>query len=61
MIRHCDGNDPNLIDEDQNPCRCGKTFDDVYYMTVYPHDAVAGGNFMLIEDRINKNLGSAHE
>lgn len=46
MIRHCDGNDPNLtkvVGEEENgrpiyePCDCGKTFDDVYHLTIYPH------------------------
>lgn len=42
MIRHCDGNDPNLRGEDNKPCDCGKTFDDVDTSTVYPHFKFGG-------------------
>ncbi len=37
MIRHCDGQDPNLVDEEMNPCACGLTFDDVDHEVIYPH------------------------
>lgn len=58
MRRHCDGTDPYLIRHDppwepgllpreqergpERPCDCGKTFDDVRYLVVYPHPPVAG-------------------
>lgn len=47
MYRTCDGNDPNLTrrvwsrKEKQYifvTCSCGKTFDDVYHLTTYPHE-----------------------
>lgn len=51
MIRHCDGNDPNLLRDDWSegqdemgyakagykPCDCGKMFDDVNHLTIFPH------------------------
>jgi len=40
MLRTCDGNDPNLVDRDGNPCDCGLIFDDVECMVVYPHAAI---------------------
>ena len=50
MIRKCDGTDPNLVlsplmdyreDKDKGkPCTCGKVFDDVIFMVVYPHHPV---------------------
>lgn len=43
MIRHCDGNDPNLLGSDgTTPCNCGRTFDDVRYMVTFPHLRVGG-------------------
>jgi hypothetical protein len=51
--RHCDGTDPYLLRElrpgeqpsestflGMTPCDCGRTFDDVQRMTIYPHDRV---------------------
>lgn len=43
MIRRCDGNDPNLWDENGDPCACGRVFDDVDRATIYPHDPAGGG------------------
>lgn len=55
MIRRCDGTDPNLtrpLRPGENydagrcpwpnaaPCDCGKVFDDVERLTVYPHPLV---------------------
>lgn len=45
MIRRCDGQDPNLRRYDEEtgegrPCVCGKVFDDVWYLTVWPHERV---------------------
>lgn len=38
MLRKCDGTDPNLRAEDgKSPCACGKEFDDVDTVTIYPH------------------------
>lgn len=39
MIRHCDGTDPNLLDDSvtATPCSCGLTFDDVHRCVIYPH------------------------
>jgi len=37
MIRACDGSDPNLHDQDGQPCVCGLVFDDVRRLTVWPH------------------------
>lgn len=52
MFRTCDGTDPNLIRKiwikdglistnghwEDIPCNCGKTFDDVYHVVIYPHE-----------------------
>jgi hypothetical protein len=50
MIRKCDGTDENLrkwiLTKDSDnydggkyvPCDCGLTFDDVYHLTIYPHE-----------------------
>lgn len=54
MIRHCDGNDPNLlmvvdgvgrrlragVDGDKKPCDCGLMFDDERRSVVWPHDRI---------------------
>jgi len=40
MIRTCDGMDPNLTDEQGEPCKCGLVFDDVEYTVVYPHSYI---------------------
>lgn len=49
MMRHCDGQDPNLVrkvgdgayvDGAYVPCDCGEKFDDVDYSVVYPHRTV---------------------
>lgn len=46
MIRHCDGNDPNLVKPDPDdpqryiPCDCGLTFDDVEHRVIYPHEQI---------------------
>jgi hypothetical protein len=55
MRRHCDGTDPNLkqyLRPDGEPaehpvdretvkaCDCGMVFDDVKFMTIWPHRAV---------------------
>jgi hypothetical protein len=39
MIRHCTGTDPNLI-RDGEPCDCGRTFDDVERLVIYPHTRI---------------------
>lgn len=54
MERTCDGTDPFVVDESGNPCRCGKQFDDVRYMTVWPHQYIPTKRervFRLIENR----------
>ena len=53
MIRFCDGTDPNLImylnfDGDRMtdhprtgrpvPCDCGKRFNDINHLVIYPHE-----------------------
>ena len=47
MIRHCDGKDQFLVkmleDGTTIPCDCGRTFDDINYMVVYPHREVKNG------------------
>lgn len=54
MIRHCDGNDPNLLmivdavgrhqraglEGKKKPCDCGLTFDDERRSVVWPHDRI---------------------
>ena len=41
MKRHCDGNDPYLMESDfVTPCKCGLIFDDVNQLTFYPHDPI---------------------
>jgi hypothetical protein len=40
MIRHCDGNDPNLHAQDGQPCSCGAVFDDVDHRVIYPHEEI---------------------
>jgi hypothetical protein len=40
MMRRCDGTDPNLLDEDREPCACGLVFDEVDRMVIYPHNPV---------------------
>ena len=58
MMRHCDGNDPNLlkcVDPDTGehapaglrlvdyvPCDCGLRFDDVTRLTIWPHRETSG-------------------
>lgn len=43
MIRHCNGQDPNLVAEDgKTPCTCGSFFDDVEWMVNFPHQQVHG-------------------
>jgi hypothetical protein len=37
MLRTCDGNDPNLVNSQGDPCACGLIFDDVLMEVVYPH------------------------
>jgi len=55
VIRVCDGNDPNLLDADRNPCRCSLRLDDVELMTIYPHDPVGGRPLVLAESRPRQN------
>jgi hypothetical protein len=57
VIRRCDGTDPNLTrdvreGEQQRgpwpgtvPCDCGRVFDDVDRLTIYPHSLVGGSPF----------------
>lgn len=45
MMRHCDGNDPNLIAHNEEtdkfePCECGARFDDVNCSVIYPHQSI---------------------
>lgn len=42
MLRTCDGNDPNLVRPDGQPCDCGLIFDDVELTVVYPHTQILG-------------------
>jgi hypothetical protein len=39
-MRTCNGDDPNLVGEDGQACRCGFSFDDVVRQVVYPHAAI---------------------
>jgi len=53
MVRYCDGNDPYLRKQVPGdggemiwvPCDCGRRFDDVKYLTVYPHSPVGGAHY----------------
>lgn len=45
MMRHCDGNDPNLLSRDQgtdhfSPCKCGQRFNDDDHSVIYPHPKI---------------------
>lgn len=67
MRRRCDGSDPNLVRNDPpwdpsklpgeqtvgpgHPCDCGRVFDDVERMVIFPHPFVSGG------DRLAEELG----
>lgn len=55
MNRVCDGNDPNLLDADREPCRCGLRFDDVDRSVIYPHNHVGGRPLVLTESRSRQN------
>lgn len=37
MLRTCNGSDRTLVGKNGGPCSCGKTFDDVYRLVIYPH------------------------
>lgn len=38
MIRHCDGTDQFLTDQNGQPCDCGAIFDDADHRVIYPHE-----------------------
>jgi len=37
-MRHCNGEDPNLVDPENNTGNCGRRFDDVDHWTICPHE-----------------------
>lgn len=47
MMRHCDGDDPNLVrrlpDGVYVPCDCDLSFDDIDHSVVYPHILIVKG------------------
>jgi hypothetical protein len=40
VIRHCDGTDEFLTNQNGEPCACGAEFDDVHHRVVYPHEQI---------------------
>jgi hypothetical protein len=40
MIRFCNGTDEFLVGPDGDPCVCGRVFDDVDRMVIWPHEPV---------------------
>lgn len=51
MIRTCDGTDEYLRGEDGKPCGCGRTFDDVDRLTVWPHYPVSAWSRPVAQDQ----------
>ena len=70
MMRHCDGNDPNLLTWSDRtltgvpmptrvPCSCGLTFDDVERLTIFPHLPIGPKPTPEQVDRILAELATA--
>lgn len=55
LIRHDPPWDPSKLSQDQDcwgnerPCDCGRVFDDVYNLVIYPHPPVGGSGLRMFE------------
>lgn len=63
MIRHCNGTDPNLIDEQGfRNANCGRTFDDVSCIVICPHpsfDKTNIGNLIEVSRQEFERMAAA--
>lgn len=45
MIRVCNGQDEFSQAEDGSPCECGRRYNDVDRMVIFPHQPIGGSPF----------------
>lgn len=61
MLRTCDGNDPNLVDQNGAPCDCGLIFDDVGREVIYPHRQILSRSEKdALWDKVHASPGVAY-